>query len=314
MMFSVTIPAYKPDFLAEAVVSVVGQSYSDWELIVVDDCSPADLRSILSPWLDDRRVHYYRNTVNIGAIDVVDNWNRCLSYCKGDYVICMGDDDRLLPNCLSDLVEMTKRFPDLGAYHIQTELIDADGNVLESCPTRPEWESALEMLDRRWRRDSRQYIGDICFDARRLRSAGGFYKLPLAWGSDDITFFLAAVDGIANTQQVGFQYRQTDKTLSSLNDFTTKVSAMVLASNFFGEAFAAYVPVSDEEKALLENLSSRRKPYFQYLCKEYLKTDIGHRPGRYFYWMRHRREPGLSPGSVTFMAFKGILRRLLHLD
>lgn len=314
MMFSVTIPAFKSDYLAEAVASVVGQSYADWELIVVDDCSPADLRSILSPWLDDGRVHYYRNSENCGAIDVVDNWNICLSYCRGDYVICMGDDDRLLPNCLSDLAEVINRFPGLGAYHIQTELIDAEGNVIESCPARPERESALDMLDRRWRRDSRQYIGDICLDVRRLRSAGGYYKLPIAWGSDDITFFRAAVDGIANTQRVGFLYRKTDKSLSSNEDFTVKVNAMVLASDWFGQALDAYKPVSQEERALLKGLSSRREPYFRYLCGEYVKTDIGKHPLRLIYWIRHRTDARLSLGPVCYLALKGYLRRLLHLD
>ena len=314
MKFSVTIPAYKPDFLAEAVASVVGQSYADWELIVVDDCSPYDLRSIISAWQDDERLHYHRNTENCGALDVVDNWNRCLDYCTGDYVICMGDDDRLMRDCLGELADLISCNPGLGAYYIQTELIDAEGSVIESCPARPERESALEMLDRRWRKNSRQFIGNVCFDVARLRSEGGFYKLPLAWGSDDITFFRAASDGIANTQKVGFQYRKTDKTLSSNDDFATKVNAIALASDWFGQSLALYEPASAAEKALLDNLSSRREPYFRYLCKEYLKTDIGMRPHRFLYWMRHRLEARLSRGSVCLVALKGILRRLLHLD
>ena len=61
MKFSVTIPAYKSQFLQEAVMSVVDQEYADWELIVVDDCSPGNLEAIVKPFLSDDRVRYYRN-------------------------------------------------------------------------------------------------------------------------------------------------------------------------------------------------------------------------------------------------------------
>lgn len=96
MKFSITIPTYKSRYLKEAIESVVSQTYTDWELIIVDDCSPEDLPSIVQPFLTDSRIRFYRNEKNCGAVNVVDNWNICLGYCTGDYVICMGDDDRLL--------------------------------------------------------------------------------------------------------------------------------------------------------------------------------------------------------------------------
>ena len=89
MTFSITIPAYKARFLDEAIKSVISQTYQDWQLVIVDDCSPEDLKGIVEPYLADSRVEYYRNEKNCGAVDVVDNWNICLSHCTGDYVICM---------------------------------------------------------------------------------------------------------------------------------------------------------------------------------------------------------------------------------
>ena len=96
MKFSVTIPTYKVQYLREAVESVVSQTYPDWELIIIDDCSPENLRAAVEPFLADSRISYFRNERNCGVVNVVDNWNICLSHCTGDYVICMGDDDRLL--------------------------------------------------------------------------------------------------------------------------------------------------------------------------------------------------------------------------
>ena len=311
MTFSVAIPAYKPQFLGEAVRSVMAQSFASWELVIVDDCYPYDLHAIVEPYLNDSRVRYFRNENNIGALNVVDNWNRCLAYCKGDFVICMGDDDRLLPNCLGDLSELIQNYPGLGVYHIQAEMINEDGVVIESFPPRPGKESALDLIARRWRKNSRQFIGDFCFDLPCLREAGGFYKLPLAWGSDDISAFRAAATGIANTQRPGFQYRQSAFSLSSEKDFEIKVAAAVRESELFEDMLDSWKPASKGETLLLNDLRMRRGPYFRYLCGEYIKTDIGRSPGRVRFWLRHAKESRLSVGRILVQGAKGVVLHIL---
>lgn len=47
MKITIAIPAYKANFLKEAIESVVQQSYNDWELVIVNDHSPHDLTSIV---------------------------------------------------------------------------------------------------------------------------------------------------------------------------------------------------------------------------------------------------------------------------
>ena len=99
--FSVTIPAYKDKYLKEAIDSVLAQTYSNLEVIIVNDASPNNLDIIIAQY-SDPRIRYYKNDKNCGAKDVVDNWNICLSYATGEYLICMGDDDRLRVNCLEE--------------------------------------------------------------------------------------------------------------------------------------------------------------------------------------------------------------------
>ena len=112
MTFSITIPAYKSQFLEKAIASVVAQTFKNWELIIVDDCSPEHLYQIVEPFQKDNRIHYYRNEKNCGAENVVDNWNICLSHATGDYIICMGDDDCLLPWCLEEYQKLlSKKHP-----------------------------------------------------------------------------------------------------------------------------------------------------------------------------------------------------------
>ena len=88
MKFTVAIPAYKGKFLKECIESVLAQSYKDFELIVVDDASPDNLAEIAASF-DDPRLSYHRNKTNCGAVDVVDNWNKCLAMAKGEYICLM---------------------------------------------------------------------------------------------------------------------------------------------------------------------------------------------------------------------------------
>ena len=279
MTFSITIPAYKSQFFKEAIESVVSQTYSDWELIIVDDCSPEDLRSIVEPFLDDKRIHYYRNEKNCGAIEVVDNWNICLNYCTGDYVICMGDDDRLLPRCLEEYKKLIEKYPGLNAYHTRTEIIDQNGVTVFLQEPRPEWESALSLVWNRWAYRYKQFIGDFCYNTNYLRHVGGYCKQPLAWGSDDMTAAMASKDfGIANTQTFGFQYRENPLTISnSSKNAKIKIDATLLHYQWFS-SFIHDIEgreLTPSDLRYLQTIEHPRTKFFQMIlniyCSQYIK-------------------------------------------
>lgn len=247
MRYSILVPAYKRRYLAECVASVLSQTYSDWELIVVNDASPENLDSVMSAY-SDPRIHYYKNERNCGAVDVVDNWNICLSYSSGEYVICMGDDDRLLPCCLEEYSRMIDAHPGLGLYHAWTEIIDENGGVINMQEPRPVMESVWSMIWMRWN-GRLQFIGDFLFDAAALKARGGFYKLPLAWASDDISAVqAAATHGVANSQVPLFQYRSNGLTISRTGNVGIKMEACNAEEDWY-RAFVAEAPQSDDAVA-----------------------------------------------------------------
>lgn len=314
MKFSVTIPAYKPEFLQEAIESVQSQSYPDWELIIVDDCSPADLQSIVAPFLKDSRVSYYRNEKNFGAVDVVDNWNRCLEYCTGDYVICMGDDDRLRPDCLRELARAISEHPYYGVYHVRTELIDEKGKVIECLESRPQFESSLEMLLRRWE-GRRQFIGDFCFNRQGLKTNGGFFKLPLGWGSDDITVYLASKggikgmkDGIVNVDTPLFQYRRNLLTISSSSKYKQKLQAMHASSDWFENELNERINESDDERLMLEQLKILRAQRYADYAKFYVRQDVHANPHKLWFWLLHNKESRLPFFVTLIQTIKGLVK------
>lgn len=224
--FSILVPAFKARFLAECIDSILAQTYKNLELIIVNDASPENLGEIVSRY-DDARIQYYVNERNFGAINVVDNWNKCLSYATGDYVICMGDDDKLLPCCLAEYRKLIDKYPKVGVLHGMTEIINEKNNVVRYQYTRPEWESVYEMIYSRWEFRKDQFIGDFCFKRSVLLENSGFFKLPLAWGSDDISAYIAAKDnGVANTYNPCFQYRINSINITSVGNVAVKVDAL----------------------------------------------------------------------------------------
>ena len=160
-LISITIPAFKTAFLKEAIESVLEQTYDNWELIILDDASPEDIWTIVSK-IVDTRIRYYRNEKNCGAVDVVDNWNKCLYYCRGEYVICIGDDD-MLPSCaLMEYVKLMEQYPGLNVYHALTDVVNEKGDIIGHQRLRPKYQTAEELVLHRWGGDI-QFIGNLIF-------------------------------------------------------------------------------------------------------------------------------------------------------
>lgn len=161
--FSILIPAYKSKYLKECIDSILGQTYNLLELVIVDDASPEDIETIVQQY-DDPRIRYHRNNKNLGAVNVVDNWNKCLSYATGNYVICMGDDDILPPTSLEKYYDLICKYPQTKVFHGRAELIDENSKSIALLEPRDIEETTLSLIYYRWK-GRYQFIGDFCFEA-----------------------------------------------------------------------------------------------------------------------------------------------------
>lgn len=299
MKFSVTIPAYKSQYLREAIESVICQTYTDWELIIVDDCSPENLEAIVKPFLADCRVQYYCNEKNCGAVDVVDNWNICLSHSTGDYVICMGDDDRLLPCCLEEYQTLITRHPNLYVYHARTRIIDEEGNPVETQKACPSYETCQEMLYGQWKNNRKQFIGDFLFSRRWLNDNKGYIKFPLAYCSDWATANLAARDkGIANSETIMFEYRSHSNTISRLQNLRLTFIACDEAFRWYRINFGDLLP-----DVFL--------PFFTKHIKNFVFLDATNRPLREMsYWLFYSQKVFISKYEIIKVCLKSIVARI----
>lgn len=108
---SVLVPSYNSaHFLDETIQSVLDQTYNDFELIIVDDQSKDNTDEVIEKYVHDQRVSYYKNSNNLG---LVGNWNKCLTYAKGEYIKFLMCDDKFHPELLEKYVAAMEQYPNV---------------------------------------------------------------------------------------------------------------------------------------------------------------------------------------------------------
>lgn len=263
MLFSILIPAYKKCFLKECIESVLRQTYVDYEVIILDDKSPEDLQSVINSFTDTR-IRLFQNEKNVGAVNLVDNWNKCLSVAQGEYVLCIGDDDKLMPNCLEEYAKAIDEHPDSSVFHCRSHIIDDNSAISGQTPSLPGFEMVLENMWQRIHCHREQFIGDFLYKRVDLLNNGGFFKLPLAWGSDDITSYIAMADmGIYHINEPIFCYRKNVLTISSSGNAEYKLKAIDGQEIWMKEFLNNYIPKSIEEGKRLSDLKKELPVYFK---------------------------------------------------
>lgn len=264
MKFSICIPAYKAKFLRDCIDSILNQSLKNFELIILNDLSPEPVEEIVKSYADVR-IRYFKNSKNVGALNLVDNWNKCLEIATGEFIVIMGDDDKLEPNYLEEFENLIVSYPTLDVYHCRSKIIDDNGGDIILTPALPNFESIYDNIWHRITERRLQYISDFLYRTETLRKNGGFYNIPLAWGSDDISSYIACGDkGIAHTNLPVFNYRSNGLSISSTGNIYDKVVAYDIYTKWI-DSFLQNPPKDRSDLVIYNDL---KRNYIKYLRKK----------------------------------------------
>ena len=106
-LVSVIMSSYNTaEYISESIASVRKQTYTDWELIIVDDCSADNTDEIVKPFLYDKRIKYIKNETNSGA---AISRNRALREAKGKWIAFLDSDDLWHPEKLEKQIRFMEK-------------------------------------------------------------------------------------------------------------------------------------------------------------------------------------------------------------
>ena len=211
-LVSVLMPVYKTaPYLREALDSMLCQTFKDFELIVLDDCSPDNAEEILDAY-DDSRIVRYKGEKNVGLSDVL---NVGIEMARGKYIAHMDSDDISLPQRLQVQVDYLEKHPDVDLVSVGMRLFGAkEGTwIRELNPEKVKIEALFHSpvlhASSVWRKDT--------FEKQGLR-----FRQEMVPAEDYDLWVRAMLKGLklVNLPEVLYKYRihdaqatlQTDKT------------------------------------------------------------------------------------------------------
>ena len=116
-------------YLAQAIDSILAQTYKDFELILSDNASTDGTAEICRRYAaQDARIRYYRNKTNIGG---ANNENQTFRLSRGKYFRWAAHDDMLAPTLLEKCVEVMDGDPSIVLCHTAIVEIDENGNTIK---------------------------------------------------------------------------------------------------------------------------------------------------------------------------------------
>ena len=145
-LVSIIMPSYNTAlYIEETIQSVLNQTYPNWELIIVDDCSNDNTDEVLEK-IKDPRIHYLKNEKNSGA---AVSRNKALCKAKGQWIAFLDSDDLWMPEKLEKQIAFMEE-NNYSFSYTNYEEIDVDGNRTGVKVTGPKKISKTGMFNYCW--------------------------------------------------------------------------------------------------------------------------------------------------------------------
>lgn len=144
MKISIIMPAYNAEKTINAAIkSVIGQTFPNWELLIINDCSTDKTKEIISEWLNcDQRIGLIENPQNLG---VAQTRNQGVAHARGEWVAFLDSDDLWKPDKLEMQIKWVKKFHARLVF-TGSAFIDEDGREIDYYLNVPQKLSFRELL------------------------------------------------------------------------------------------------------------------------------------------------------------------------
>jgi glycosyltransferase involved in cell wall biosynthesis len=216
-LVSIVTPFYNTDeFLADCINSVLAQTYSNWEYILVNNCSSDQSLDIATAYAaKDPRIKLVSNEKFLGQ---VDNYNRAMSLIDpaSKYVKMVQADDWIFPECLSRMVALAEQHPQVGvvgAYQLSESFVSCQGLPYQTPVVSGATVIRMYLFD-----NSKFLFGQptaIMYRADLVRARQPFYDTDSAQEDTDVCIDLLLLSDFGFVHQVLTFRRMSNESASS---------------------------------------------------------------------------------------------------
>ncbi len=130
--FSVVIPTYnRAAFIKPTLQSVLSQTYPNFEIIVVDNCSTDNTDQVLDSFIRAGQIKFIKHEQNF---ERARSRNTGMKAARGDFLTLLDSDDYMYPNNLADAAKYARTHPNIKCFHNLFEFVNSGGKVLRRYP------------------------------------------------------------------------------------------------------------------------------------------------------------------------------------
>ena len=216
-MLAIVIPYYKKTFFRETMESIATQTCKDFVLYIGDDASPETPLDIIDDYKDIISIVYHRFEENLGGKDLVTQWERCIALTNGeDWIWLFSDDDTMENTCVEEFYSVLKDYSDVRIMRYKKEFC----NIVQGTSFSSTYKKGFSYFhDFVWDgldlTENHVTMPEFLFH-RSLYKKYGIINVPLAWGSDKITYLQYVFDsGIIYNLSTCVKYRYSDRNISA---------------------------------------------------------------------------------------------------
>jgi len=268
--YTFLLPAYKAKFLEESLRSIQQQTYTDFKVIVSDDCSPEDIKGVFDKVCgNDKRFEYCRNDTNMGSKSLVSHWNLLVDMCDTEFLIMASDDDVYAPTFLEEINNLTIKYPHIDLFRARAQRIE-NNIVVNKDYNLDEHMSMGEFITCFGFSNMVLCLANYTFRTKKIKEIGKFPNFPLATYSDSAAAILMARNGIATTTDILFTFRISNENLSSASCYTKNIKNLSIANLMFTDWYEENIhdilkEVSLKENYLLPKINKAHKQFVEAL-------------------------------------------------
>ena len=252
---TVLMPVYNGEpYLREAIDSILNQTFTDFELIILDDCSKDGSVELIKTYTDER-IRLVANPINQGLRFILNQGGKL---ARAEYIARMDCDDISLPQRLAKQVEYLDRHPEIAIVGAQSIYIDTEGKIVDS---QNMFRCAADSSSIRWTASYEcPFVHPLVMFRKQILwgELGGYDETAVY--AEDYELWLRILSNNyqgVNLTEVLLKYRINPKSMMNSANKTTRNNALFPMRKKYLDWL---IPGFDREKEIINNFFNTQNP------------------------------------------------------